>query len=283
MEGLVILVVLAAVVILALVKSVVMVDQGYQVVIERLGKYNTTLEPGLSFIFPFLDRKAYILSTKDIVLEVPKQDVITKDNASIGANAIGYISIVQPRKAVYGVDNYQFAIVNLIQTTLRSIIGEMTLDETLSNRETIKTRLVADLDSDILNWGIKLKSVEIQDISPSDTMQNAMEAQAAAERSRRATVTEAEGLKQAQILEADGRLEASRRDAEAAIVLAESQRKAIELVQSSIDNKELSAMYLLGEKYIESMSQLSQSNNTKTVVYPADLQNVAKTMLSLNK
>ncbi len=270
---------IAAVVLVAIFKSIVMVPQGMQVIVERLGKYQSTLTPGLSFIVPFIDVARYTLTTKDIVLEIPKQEVITSDNAVIGANAVAYIAIMEPRRTVYGVENYEFAIQNLVQTTLRSIIGEMALDETLSSRDEIKAKLSASLSEQIGEWGINLKTVEIQDISPSVTMQEAMEAQAAAERSRRATVTEAEGQRDAQILEAEGRLEASKRDAEAAIVLANAQKEAIELVTNSLGDKNMSAMFLLGEKYIKSMEGLAASPNAKTVVYPADLAETARNLL----
>ena len=269
----------AAIVLVAIFKSIVMVPQGTQVIVERLGKYQSTLMPGLNFIVPFIEVARYRLTTKDIVLEIPKQEVITSDNAVIGANAVAYIAIMEPRKTVYGVEHYEFAIQNLVQTTLRSIIGEMALDETLSSRDEIKAKLSLSLSDQIGEWGINLKTVEIQDISPSGTMQEAMEAQAAAERSRRATVTEAQGQRDAQILEAEGRLEASKRDAEAAIVLANAQKEAIELVTNSLGDKSMSAMFLLGEKYIKSMENLAASQNAKTVVYPADLAETARNML----
>lgn len=280
MTSLVLAGLIAAIVLVAIFKSIVMVPQGMQVVVERLGKYQSTLTPGLSFIVPFIDVARYTLTTKDIVLEIPKQEVITSDNAVIGANAVAYIAIMEPRKTVYGVENYEFAIQNLVQTTLRSIIGEMALDQTLSSRDEIKAKLSASLSEQIGEWGINLKTVEIQDISPSATMQEAMEAQASAERSRRATVTEAEGQRDAQILEAEGRLEASKRDAEAAIVLANAQKEAIELVTNSLGDKNMSAMFLLGEKYINSMEGLAASPNAKTVVYPADLAETARKLLN---
>ena len=146
------------------------------------------------------------------------------------ANAVAYINIISPEKAVYGVDNYTIAIRTLVQTALRSIVGEMSLDAALSSRDMIKAKLKASISDDIAEWGITLKTVEVQDIKPSPTMQAAMEEQAAAERARRATVTRADGEKAAAILEAEGRLEASRRDAEAKVVLAEASQKAIEKI-----------------------------------------------------
>ncbi|WP_339616012.1 SPFH domain-containing protein [uncultured Gilvimarinus sp.] len=270
---------IVAVALIVITRGVRIVPQGRKDVVQRLGRYHQTLTPGLNLIIPFFDTVAYKVTTKDIVLDIPSQDVITQDNAVIIANAVAYINIVSPEKSVYGVEDYIIAIQNLIQTSLRSIIGEMALDSALSSRDQIKTRLKDSISDDIADWGIILKTVEIQDINPSTTMQQAMEEQAAAERQRRAAVTKAEGEKQAAILEADGRLEASRRDAEAKIVLADASARAIKVVTESVaGGDELPVMYLLGEKYIESIGDLSQSENSKTVVYPADLANAFKGM-----
>ena len=272
------------IVVVTVFKGVKIVPQGSKWVTQRLGKYNSTLSPGLNFIIPYFDRVAYKVTTKDIVLDIPSQDVITKDNVVIIANAVAFINIVHPELAMYGVENYRVAIQNLVQTSLRSIIGEMQLDDALSSRDTIKATLKASISDDISDWGITLKTVEIQDINPSATMQKAMEEQAAAERERRATVTRADGEKQAAILEADGRLEASRRDAEAKIVLAEASQQAIEKVTLAIKDKELPVMYLLGERYIESIKNIATSGNSKTIVLPADIPAAVRGILGgLNK
>jgi regulator of protease activity HflC (stomatin/prohibitin superfamily) len=252
-------------------KGARIVPQGSKWVVQRLGKYHTTLNPGLSIIVPFVDSVAYKVTTKDIVLDIPSQEVITRDNVVIIVNAVAYINILQPEKSVYGVEDFRLAIQNLVQTSLRSIIGEMDLDDALSSRDQIKARLKEAISDDISDWGITLKTVEIQDINPSDRMQAAMEEQAAAERQRRATVTRAEGSKSAAILEADGRLEASRRDAEAQVVLAEASQRAIEMVTTAVQDKELPVMYLLGERYIQSVKDMAVSPNAKLVLIPADL------------
>ena len=213
-------------------KGVRLVPQGNKWIVQRLGKYNGTLSPGLNFVIPYVDEVAYKVTTKDIVLDIPSQEVITRDNAVLIMNAVAYINLITPEKAVYGIENYTWAIQNMVQTTLRSIVGEMDLDAALSSRDHIKAKLKAAISEDIADWGIMLKTVEIQDIRPSPTMQQAMESQAAAERTRRATVTRADGEKQAAILEAEGRLEASRRDAEAQVVLAQASQEAINLVSS---------------------------------------------------
>lgn len=280
--GLTIFTGILVVVITTVFLGVKLVPQGSKWVVQRLGKYHITLSPGLNIIIPYVDSVAYKVTTKDIVLEIPAQEVITNDNASIRANAVAYINILSPDKAVYGVEDYVLAIQTLVQTSLRSIIGEMKLDECLSSRDIIKAKLKSAISDDIADWGITLKTVEIQDINPSSTMQHAMEEQAAAERARRATVIKAEGEKQAQILEADGRLEASRRDGEAQVVLANASGEAITRVAQAIGGEQLPAMYLLGEKYITSINKLAISENAKTVVYPADISAALKGILAKN-
>ncbi|MBT4832682.1 MAG: SPFH/Band 7/PHB domain protein [Porticoccaceae bacterium] len=271
MEGLFVVVAVFLLVIITLYKGIRLVPQGSKWVVQRLGKYHGSLNPGLNIIVPYIDDVAFKITTKDIVLDIPSQEVITLDNVVIIANAVAYINIVSPEKAVYGVEDYELAIRTLVQTSLRSIVGEMALDDALSSRDQIKAKLKDSISDDIADWGITLKTVEIQDINPSGTMQQAMEEQAAAERQRRATVTRADGEKTAAILEADGRLEASRRDAEAQVVLAEATKSALTKVNDAIQDKELPAMYLLGEKYIEAMKTMSTSPNSKLVVLPADL------------
>jgi len=271
MPGTALALVLFILVVVTIGLGVRIVPQGSKHVVQRLGKYQSTLGPGLNLIIPYVDTVSYKVTTKDIVLDIPSQEVITRDNAVIIANALAYINIVAPEKAVYGVENYVFAIQSLVQTSLRSIVGEMDLDDALSSREMIKAKLKASISDDIADWGIALKTVEIQDIKPSPTMQHAMEEQAAAERARRATVTRAEGDKSAAILQADGRLEASRRDAAAQVVLAEASQTAIRKVAEATQAGELPMVYLLGEKYIEAMRALANSQNSKLVVLPADL------------
>ncbi|HQW53811.1 MAG TPA: SPFH domain-containing protein [Acinetobacter sp.] len=257
-------------------KGVRIVPQGYKWIVQRLGKYHNTLGPGLNFVIPYVDEVAYKITTKDIVLDIPSQEVISKDNAVLVMNAVAYINLTTPEKAVYGIENYTWAIQNLVQTSLRSIVGEMDLDDALSSRDHIKAKLKAAISDDIADWGITLKTVEIQDIQPSHTMQSAMEEQAAAERQRRAAVTKADGEKQAAILSAEGRLEASRRDAEAQVVLAESSQRAIEMVTTAVGDKEIPVAYLLGEQYVKAMQDLSKSSNAKTVVLPADVMNAIR-------
>lgn len=278
-EGLIIVGVLLVFVIVTIAKGVRLVAQGEEWVVERLGKYHNTLRPGLNILIPYLDRVAYKLVTKDIILDVQEQEVITRDNAVILTNAIAFVKVTDPVKAVYGVTDFSEAIRNLIMTTLRSIVGEMELDEALSSRDKIKARLRESIADEAVDWGLTVKSVEIQDIKPSESMQRAMEMQAAAERERKATVTRAEGAKQAAILEAEARLESAKRDADAQVTLAESSAEAIRRVSAAIGNETGPMMFLLGEKYIAAMENLSQSQNAKTLLLPADLQETLRGIL----
>jgi regulator of protease activity HflC (stomatin/prohibitin superfamily) len=279
MDSLDVVVFLGILVFVTISLGVRIVPQGMKYVVQRLGKYHQTLPPGLNLIIPYVDSVAYRVTTKDIVLDIPSQEVITRDNAVLIANAVAYLNILSPEKAVYGIEDYTLAIRTLVQTSLRSIVGEMSLDDALSSRDAIKAKLKAAISDDIADWGITLKTVEIQDIKPSVTMQKAMEEQAAAERARRATVTRAGGDKEAAILQAEGRLEASRRDAEAKVVLAEASQMALEKVSAAIKG-ELPMQYILGEKYIDAMRQLGESQNSKLVVLPADLSAAVRGLVS---
>jgi len=283
MGGLITVAVFIVFIFLTLAMGVRIVPQGSKHLVQRLGKYRKTLSPGLNIIIPYIDTVVHKLSTKDQVLEIPSQEVITADNAVIFANAVAYINITSPHDAAYGVEDYAFAIQTLVQTSLRAIIGEMKLDDALSSRDLIKTSLKNSIADDITNWGVALKTVEIQDISPSKTMQAAMEEQAAAERRRRATVTLAEGQKDAAILDATGRLEAAKRDSEAKEIQAKASQTALQVVlKAAGDNNEpLAVSYLLGENYINAMEKLSLSDNTKVMVLPADLQGAIKGMFSM--
>jgi len=260
-------------------KGVRIVPQGEEWIVERLGKFNKTLTPGLTIIVPYIDKVAYKVVTKDIILDVPEQEVITKDNAVIITNAIAFIKVTDPIKAVYGIVDFAEAIRNLVQTTLRSITGEMELDQALSSREKIKLRLKESIADEAVDWGLTIKSVEIQDIKPSESMVKSMELQAAAERERKAVVTKAEGAKQAMILEAEGRLESAKRDAVAQVTLAESSALAIQKVATAVADRDTPMLYLLGEKYILALDRLAASQNSKFVLLPADLQDALKGIL----
>jgi len=257
-------------------KGVRIVPQGMEWIVERLGKYHSTLKPGLNIVIPYLDKVAYQLVTKDIILDVQEQEVITRDNAVILTNAIAFIKVTDPVKAVYGVTDFSEAIRNLIMTTLRSIVGEMELDEALSSRDKIKARLRESIADEAVDWGLTVKSVEIQDINPSQSMQKAMEMQAAAERERKAVVTRSEGAKQSAILEAEARLESAKRDANAQVMLAEASAEAIRRITAAIGDQTGPMSYMLGEKYITALERMGEKDNAKIVVLPADLQEAVR-------
>lgn len=283
MTSLIITATIALFVLVTVFKGVRIVPQGEEWIVERLGRYHTTLKPGLNILIPYMDVVAYRLPTKDIILDVQQQEIITKDNAVIVANALCFAKVVDPQKAAYGVENYTYAVTSLTMTSLRAIVGAMDLDEALSSREQIKARLREAMSEQTEDWGITVRSVEIQDIKPSPNMQAAMERQAAAERERKADVTRAEGAKQAAILEAQARQESAKLDAAAQVNLAEASAQAITLVKNAVGNDVTPAMYLLGERYIGAMENLSASDNAKVVVLPADLQEAVRGMLGRTK
>ena len=277
--GFIVVVAILAFALVTVWKGVRIVPQGEEWIVERLGKYHGTLHPGLNIIIPYLDRIAYKLVTKDIILDVQEQEVITKDNAVILTNAIAFIKVTDPVKAVYGVVDFSEAIRNLIMTTLRSITGEMELDQALSSRDKIKVRLRESIADEAVDWGLTVKSVEIQDIKPSASMQKAIEMQASAERERKAMVTRAEGEKQSMILQAEARVESARRDAEAQVTLAEASSEAIKRVAQAIGDRDTPMLYLLGEKYITAITHLAGSDNAKMIVLPADVQEAVRGVL----
>lgn len=280
MEGFTIVVVALLIFVAVTVwKGVRIVSQGEEWVVERLGKYQSTLQPGLHIIVPYIDKVAYRVVTKDIILDVAQQEVITKDNAVILVNAIAFIKVTDTVRAVYGVQDFAEAIRNMIQTTLRSITGEMELDSALSSRDKIKVRLKESIADEAIDWGLTVKSVEIQDIKPSESMQRAMELQAAAERERKAMVTKAEGEKQSMILESEGRLESAKRDAIAQVTLAEASARSIQKVAEAMGQDPAPLYYLLGEKYVQGITQLAGSENGKIVLLPADLQESLRGLL----
>ncbi|MDD4615603.1 MAG: SPFH/Band 7/PHB domain protein [Alphaproteobacteria bacterium] len=276
-------IVLVAFAILTIMRGVRIVPQGEEWVVERLGKYFGTFLPGLNFMIPYLDRVSSRVITKDIMLDVPQQEVITKDNALLIVNAIAFVKVTNPVKAVYGIVNFADGIRNLIMTALRSIVGEMELDVALSSRDKIKARLRESIAEEVMDWGLTVKSVEIQDIKPSASMQKAMEMQAASERERKAMVTKAEGEKQSMILQADARLESAKRDAEAQVTLATASSEAIKKVAESIGDRDGPMAYLLGEKYIKMLEKMSGTTNGKFVIIPADIQDAVRGLLSKAK
>ena len=269
---------LAAVVILAF-KGIRIVPQGEEWVAERLGKFAGILEPGLRVINPLITRVAYKVTTKDIILDVPQQEVITRDNAVILANALSFIKVTDIERAVYGIEDFREAMRNMVQTSLRSIIGGMDLNEALTSRDRIKAELKEAIADEASDWGLTVKSVEIQDIKPSPNMQHAMEMQASAERERVALITRSEGEKAAIILNAEARLEAARKDAEGQQVAANASAQSIRMIAAAVQENNTAATFLLGDRYITAMNRLSTSENAKIVIMPGDVVSAVKALV----
>ncbi len=260
-------------------KGIRIVPQGEEWVVERLGKFHAVITPGLNIIIPIFDSVSYKVTTKDIILDVPEQEVITRDNAVILANAVAFIKVTNIERSVYGIDNFHEAMRNMVQTSLRSIIGGMDLNHALTSRDRIKAELKEAIADEAADWGLTVKSVEIQDIKPSPNMQHAMEQQASAERERVAVVTRAEGEKQSLILNAEARLEAARKDAEAQKVAAEASAEAIRLISEAVKENNSSATFLLGDRYIQALQKMSASDNSKIVVMPGDVVSAVKSLV----
>jgi len=260
-------------------KGIRIVPQGEEWVVERLGKFAGVITPGLHVINPIFSKVSYKVTTKDIILEIPEQEVITRDNAVILANAVAFMKVTNIERAVYGIDNFSEAMRNMVQTSLRSIIGGMDLNHALTSRDRIKAELKIAVADEAADWGLTVKSVEIQDIKPSANMQHAMEQQASAERERVAVVTRAEGEKQSLILNAEARLEAARKDAEAQMVAAHASAESIKYITEAVKENNASAMFLLGDRYITALQKMSASENSKIVVMPGDLVGAVKSMV----
>ncbi|MBO7074522.1 MAG: SPFH/Band 7/PHB domain protein [Bacteroidales bacterium] len=307
-----VVIVLAAIVVIFALAGLLVVPQSETRVIERLGKFHKVLPAGLNIIWPIIDRPKVITTRKVVegyqgrqvvrmnetakidlreqVYDFPKQNVITKDNVTTEINALLYFQIVDPVKSVYEIDNLPNAIEKLTQTTLRNVIGELELDETLTSRDTINAKLRTVLDDATNKWGVKVNRVELQDITPPETVRQAMEKQMQAERNRRAEILKAEGEKQSAILNSEGEKTSAINKAEAVkqstlleaegiakakIMQAEAEAKAIQLVADAIKaTKTDPASYLLATKYIETLKEMTSGKDNKTVYLPYEATNL---------
>lgn len=273
------LVVLVIFVIITMVKTV---PQGYRYTVERFGRYTKTMEPGLNIIIPFIDRIGARMNVMEQVLDVPTQEVITKDNASVSADAVAFYQVLNAAQAAYQVSDLQNAILNLTMTNIRSVMGSMDLDELLSNRDTINDKLLRVVDDAANPWGIKITRVELKDIAPPKDLVDAMARQMKAEREKRAQVLEAEGSRNAQILraegakqsailQAEGQREAAFRDAEARERLAEAEAKATQMVSAAIAAGDVQAInYFVAQKYTEALAAIGTANNQKIILMPME-------------
>jgi regulator of protease activity HflC (stomatin/prohibitin superfamily) len=289
------LIAIVAVLVIFLMMGVRVVRQGYVYTIERLGKFTLAAEPGLHLIVPFVDRVGQKVNVMEQVLDIPGQEIITRDNAMVGVDAVVFFQVLDAGKAAYEVHNLYAAIMALTTTNLRTVMGSMDLDETLSKRDEINARLLVVVDQATEAWGVKITRVEIKDIRPPADIVNAMGRQMKAEREKRALILESEGLraseilkaegqKQGQILQAEGRREAAFRDAEARERAAEAEAKATQMVSEAIAKGDVAALnYFIADKYIKAFGQLADSPNQKIIMLPIEATSILGSLAGIGE
>jgi regulator of protease activity HflC (stomatin/prohibitin superfamily) len=284
---LIVLVVLVLLAVVTALKGIRTVSQGEVWTVERFGRFTRVLKPGLNFIVPYIDGIGRRMNIQEVVLDIPEQAVITRDNASVAVDGIVYYRVMEVEQAAYAVQNLELALASLAMTNIRAVVGEMDLDQTLSSREQINSQLLAVLDGATAPWGVKVTRVELRKIEPPENLVQAMNLQMTAERQRRATVAQAEGEREAsvkraegekarQVLEAEGRLEAARRDAEARERLAEAEAKATEVVAEAAGKGGAQALsYFIAQRYVEAFGRLAGNPASKLVVVPVEAAGLA--------
>jgi regulator of protease activity HflC (stomatin/prohibitin superfamily) len=287
-----IIVVLAVLTLFAGVKTV---PQGYNWTVERFGRYTTTLVPGLNLIVPYFDRVGRKINVMEQVIDIPQQEVISKDNATVSVDGVAFFQVFDAAKASYEVSNLDQAIITLTMTNIRSVMGAMDLDQVLSHRDEINERLLRVVDAAVSPWGVKVNRIEIKDIVPPADIVAAMGRQMKAEREKRASILEAEGQrqsailkaegeKQSQILEAEGRREAAFRDAEGRERLAQAEAKATEMVSEAVARGDVAALnYFIAEKYLKAFGQIAQSPNQKILMLPIEAMNVLGSLAGIGE
>lgn len=288
----IVVVVFAVILLFSVIK---IVPQGREFTVERFGKYTKTLSPGISLLTPFVERIGRRMNMMEQVLDVPQQEVITKDNAMVKVDAIVFIQVMSASAAAYRVEDLPYAITQLCSTNLRTVIGSMELDEVLFQRDSINSRLLTVIDAATEPWGVKVNRIEIKDLTPPVDITNAMARQMKAERERRAVITEAdgekqaaiaraEGAKQSAILEAEGRREAAFRDAEAREREAEAEAKATAMVSQAIAAGDVNAInYFIAQKYVEAFAELARSPQQRTVIVPAEMSGLVGTLAGVGE
>jgi len=281
---------LALIVIIFVMMGATVVQQGFVFTIERFGRYTYSAQPGLTVIIPFFDRVGRKVNVMEQVLDIPGQEIITKDNDMVGVDAVVFFQVLDAAKAAYEVSDLYVAIMQITTTNLRTVMGSMDLDETLSKRDDINGRLLSVVDHATSPWGVKITRVEVKDIRPPADISNAMARQMKAEREKRAQILEAEGMraadilraegeKQSAILQAEGRKEAAFRDAEAREREAEAEAKATVMVSDSIATSGMQALnYFIAQKYTEAISQFATSPNAKTILFPVEATQLIGTL-----
>ncbi|SHJ26020.1 SPFH domain, Band 7 family protein [Aureimonas altamirensis DSM 21988] len=290
MEPLVIVAVGVVLVVLLLFATIKIVPQGYHYTVESFGRYTRTLKPGLNIILPFVERVGHKMNMMEQVLDVPTQEVITRDNASVAADGVAFFQILDAAAAAYEVAGLRNAVLNLVMTNLRSVMGSMDLDDLLSNRDAISERILRVVDQAAHNWGVKITRIELKDIAPPANLVESMGRQMMAEREKRAEILEAEGQrnakilraegeKQALILEAEGKREAAFREAEARERLAEAEAKATELVSQAIAGGDVRAInYFVAQKYTEAIGKLASADNQRVILMPLESASLIGTL-----
>ncbi|HEX7370775.1 MAG TPA: SPFH domain-containing protein [Rhodanobacteraceae bacterium] len=291
--SIIIAIVIVVVAIIVLAKWVRIVPQGYEWTVERFGKYTRTLPPGLHFLMPFIYAVGRKMNMMEQVLAVPSQDVITKDNAVVRVDGVVFYQVLDAAKAAYEVANLEQATLALVMTNIRTVLGSMDLDESLSKRDEINARLLKVVDEATHPWGVKVNRIEIKDIAPPKDLVDAMARQMKAEREKRANILEAEGFKQAAILKADGekqstilaaegQKEAAYREAEARERLAAAEAKATDLVSQAISNGNLNAInYFVATKYVEALKAMADSPNQKMLMLPFEASGILSSMAGI--